>query len=409
MRVMLTLLALLAVAVTVARPPTELYQYVPAGALVLLVISIWITQAVRSRLRRTKSVQLSAVDQPEESLADVGILEIRAKAQESPGTEVQGDEESHSEISDEDSDNGALESEPATVGATKSPYTSLPDPSDTRILGAILEGFRLALGAHAVLAVRRTEKEDEYKIIDTAGSDWAKSRGSCFQSGVPLLPAEQEIAVRTIGNSDLPPQSLTYSSRPGMIKRLAVASAGTLPLLLLADTTEDFGLTHPRARELVKQFAQTLGLLFYKEDPYRPRREIIAEEMARARSHSQPLALALVLINKSESIAAAGEGVIRRVEDRLSERLQKASGRNRVERFGEMLFGVFIDGRRENIENWNARVQRSVAEDDGLLNSGVTIGIAILNDQHKDADAMREDAMQALVQAYESGSQTVVA
>ena len=101
--------------------------------------------------------------------------------------------------------------------------------------------------------------------------------------------------------------------------------------------------------------------------------------------------------------------MIRRVEDRLSERLQKASGRNRVERFGEMLFGVFIDGRRENIENWNARVQRSVAEDDGLLNSGVTIGIAILNDQHKDADAMREDAMQALVQAYESGSQTVVA
>ena len=180
MRVMLTLLALLAVAVTVARPPTELYQYVPAGALVLLVISIWITQAVRSRLRRTKSVQLSAMDQPEESLADVGILEIRAKAQESPGTEVQGDEESHSEISDEDSDNDALESEPATVGATKSPYTSLPDPSDTRILGAILEGFRLALGAHAVLAVRRTEKEDEYKIIDTAGSDWAKSRGSCF-------------------------------------------------------------------------------------------------------------------------------------------------------------------------------------------------------------------------------------
>ena len=74
-----------------------------------------------------------------------------------------------------------------------------------------------------------------------------------------------------------------------MIKRLAVASAGTLPLLLLADTTEDFGLTHPRAKELVKQFAQTLGLLFYKEDPYRPRREIIAEEMARARSHSQPL------------------------------------------------------------------------------------------------------------------------
>ncbi len=409
MRVMLTIVAMLAVAVTLVDSPDKLYLYFPAAALLLLVAIIWVSHAVRSKDRRKRPTQPPPLEHPEESLADVGILEIRAKTTEARTAER--NTESRDASPEQIVKERGVEPEPtATIVRTfESPYTSLPDPTDGHVLDTVLEGFRVALGAHAVVAARRSDADISYQIIGTAGSDWAKNRGTSFHSTQPLLPPGNRIAIRRISPDDLPPQSLGYSSRPGLIKRLAVASVGTLPLVLLVDTTRELGLTHPRAAELVEHFAQTLSLLFYKEDPNRPRNEIIAEEIALARSQDQSLALALVLLNESESIAAAGQAVISRVEELLRERLQNASESSRVVRFGELMFGVFTDGRRQEIETWNDRIQTSIANDDGFLSSGVTIGIAVLDDQHQHASQLRSDAMQALLQAYESNTRTVVA
>ena len=79
-----------------------------------------------------------------------------------------------------------------------------------------------------------------------------------------------------------------------------------------------------------------------------------------------------------------------------------------MEKVGELMFGVFTDGRRPSLEIWHKEVQSAIAEDDMLLDGGVTIGIAVLNERHTDAIALREDAKKALLEAYNSGGRTVI-
>ena len=130
--------------------------------------------------------------------------------------------------------------------------------------------------------------------------------------------------------------------------------------------------------------------------------------MEQARHEGQTLALALVYLNQAERIAEAGDATVNEAEHLLESRLQRATQRGRIERFGELTYGVFYDGDLPEVETWGAQVQEMLAMETGLLEGGVSIGIAVLQDRHDTPDVFRADATEALREAYETGTCTIL-
>lgn len=389
----------------------QLELFIAASLLVLAVLISWVVPAMRSRTaaKNNRPAISKSSDEDRESL---GILSIKAKEPFSSRPQVASPEPvaDTREPAYMESDEGMAEEpdadpDPASLPVNGAAIAALPDAYDADVLLPILEGFRAALGAHAVCVLRQID--DTYQILGTAGQNFAKRSGEYFKAPVPLVPSPREFAVRVVVD-DLPPRSLGYSFTPGSVLRIIVAPVGTTPLILLADTTQEHGLTHPKVQELFEQCTGLLRVLFYKEDPNRPRFEIIAEEMAMARAVGQQLALAIVVLRNNEQVAELGDGVISQVESQLRDRLQAASPATRVVRFGELMFGVFINGQRSKVEAWNRKVQVSLDGDEGLLGGGVIIGIALLSDQHVEADDLRDAAKDALRSAYQQGVGTVI-
>ena len=131
--------------------------------------------------------------------------------------------------------------------------------------------------------------------------------------------------------------------------------------------------------------------------------------MEQARTRNQVLALALVYLNRAEDIAVAGEEALGDAEHLLTARLAQAARNSRVVRFGELTYGVFYDGDLPEVEAWGAQIQQALAHETGLLEGGVSIGIALLQDRHQSPDAFRTDATEALREAYETGTCTILA
>ena len=409
MRSLIGMLAVVSVFLALVLKQPELF--IAAGLLVVAVLISWLVPAMRSRAtaKKNRPAISKSSDKDRESL---GILSIKAKEPSNSRPQVSSSEpvvesrepaymepiEGTAEEPDADPDPPPLPINGAAIAA-------LPDAYDADVLLPILEGFRAALGAHAVCVLR--QNDDTYQILGTAGQNFAKRSGEYFKAPVPLVPTPREFAVRVIVD-DLPPRSLGYSFTPGSVLRIIVAPVGTTPLILLADTTQEHGLTHPKIQELFEKCTGLLKVLFYKEDPNRPRVEIIAEEMAMARAVGQQLALAIVVLRNNEQVAELGAGVISQVESQLRSRLQGASPATRVVRFGELMFGVFINGQLPKVEAWNRKVQASLDGDEGLLGGGVFIGIALLSDQHVEANDLRDAAKDALLSAYQEKIGTVI-
>jgi hypothetical protein len=154
------------------------------------------------------------------------------------------------------------------------------------------------------------------------------------------------------------------------------------------------------------QFARLLATLLdtpdaEREQAVRPRREIIAEEMIHASNEDYDLAMALIYLNRAEAIADEGDAAIRAAERLMESRLRE-SVEGRIERFGELTYGVFYHG--TDVETWGGSIQHAFFSTSGLLDGGVSIGIAILEPHHESPQDLRQDAMQALSAAFESGS-----
>ena len=144
------------------------------------------------------------------------------------------------------------------------------------------------------------------------------------------------------------------------------------------------------------------------EAPPRPRREIIAEEMKRADRDHADLALVLVHLNRAESIARRGPEAVAAAEDALQDRLYQAAPNQRVERFGELTYGVFYRGGLRNIESWAADLQKQMDGAAGTLEGGASIGVAVRSARHSAPESLRADATDALREAYETGTCTIV-
>ena len=140
----------------------------------------------------------------------------------------------------------------------------------------------------------------------------------------------------------------------------------------------------------------------------RPRSKIIAEEMKRADHNNTHLALVLVHLNRSESIARAGEEAVASAEEALRDRLRRAAPEQRVERFGELTYGVFFRGGLSHVEPWAINMQDQMDAATGELEGGASIGVAMRGPRHDTPEALRADATQALHEAYKTGTCTII-
>jgi GGDEF domain-containing protein len=189
--------------------------------------------------------------------------------------------------------------------------------------------------------------------------------------------------------------------------------------ILVVDTMNDGGLESTSAHILLEQYATLLQSLLESvergdlapqkpEKSVKPRRDIIADEMQKARKESKPLALALVFLNRGEEIVGSGETDIVEMESVFEARLREVATSGRVEKFGELTYGVFYRGTADTVAAWASRLQTAFVDTDGHLRGGVSVGVAQLNARHESPDDLRSDATAALQEAFESGECTIV-
>ena len=232
------------------------------------------------------------------------------------------------------------------------------------------------------------------------------------------------VLVKDISAEEDTREILNYYDTSVPVRQVAIApikapSDEEESFFLLVDALGWQDLDDPWQRLMIGQFATLLGTFMstpltegesgdYIKPRVRPRREIVAEEIDRARSGNQPLALALIYLNRAEAIAGEGGKAISDAERAMANRLEQAVNGGRLERFGELTYGIFQDEEVSEVEAWALQLQEELLQEGEYFEGGVSIGIALLQDRHKDADEFRADATEALREAFETGACTII-
>jgi hypothetical protein len=394
------------------------------------------------------------------SLEELGIMDVRPQNRDdgrngtsAPDGETErtasgasdGDGHGERRPTEETEAAAAARSAPEPETATRAaPEASSGEGEERPVLGPFLESLRAAVGAQTVCLLVQEEVILEYRIEALASTHAGVRRGGTFETQSPLLTAtmsRQPVTIRRLDEEERADLGY-YDETVPPIAQVALAPVpqtdSATTVFLLADATADVDLE--ASRSLLEQYAETVGMLRDAEDadvpagrresapetgeethggssaapvdgegePPRPRREIIAEEMRAADAGDDDLALVLVHLNRAESIARRGEEAVATAERLLRTRLEHLAPGQRVERFGELTYGLFPRRGLEEVESWAADLQDAMAEETGELEGGVSVGVAVRGPRH-DADELRADATEALREAYETGTCTIVA
>lgn len=429
-RILFTVVAVVAAGLALVLDRTELYWV--AAVLIVIVLVMWAAVSRRRYAESKKPVRrkrkaVSSKSEPE--LETLGILDIRPKTSEAESGREKAEslQTAGAPASNAPSELGIAPVDEAaatrgirefvvqrTEGDTAKGPPPLAPPNED-VLANFMETVRLAVSAHAACLLHQSKDTNDCTVVAIAGENRALQVGKSYRSVAPLVMPPygwKPVTVRRVGNDDLSPRCLGYSATPGSLREVAIAPVNNRGYVLLADTTQEGGLSHPQVRTMLEQFTQTLGVLLVDGDPIkprpRPRREIIKEEMTQARVREQELALAIVVLNQADHVASLGAGVVLEAEDRLRMLLREVSIVSRVVRFGELMFGVFMNGAMEQLEAWDQSVHAALGAEKGLLEGGISVGIARLTDKHESPNDFREDAVTALRAAYNSGKYTIV-
>lgn len=454
-RILLILLAI--VAAILAAVLDQPLMYVAAGVLLLIALGIILTY-MRRRHRPQKKTPESPARRVSESpkeddLGSLGILEIRPRSKGgtehapagAPAEAVEAAAPAEAERPKVGAARRATAEQPPKEGAeavstrprftpgaaiavkerTQSLHEGVDagdDPFFKETVIPLLQALRAALDAHTVCLLRQEELALHYHIDAIVSVNAYARSGGSFTTRGPLLNASEArkpVTVRRVSESGIPQGSLGYYREPIAVRQIAMAPVQrpgdpTISFLLADVMQLENGLGTSRRRTLLAQFAELLGTLMEvpaaeesaaeEEGGMRPRRDIIAEEMEKARAHRRALALALVYLNRAEAVADAGAAEVEAAEQALAARLHQAVKKGRVERFGELTYGIFYKEKPAEVEAWALKLQQEMAGETGYLAGGISIGIALLQDRHEDADDFRADATEALREAYETGT-----
>lgn len=402
----------------------------------------------------------------DESLEELGIVDIKPEGaredpvEEPPAQDERADPEpAESPPSSPSPSPSSNASGPAL--ATQDPAAASDDPEPAPaessaskqestesalnpVFGPLLESARAALDAQTVCLLVQEDVALTYRIEALASTEEAVQRSGSFDTQTPLLTAtmsRESVTYRSLAEDEVAVEDLGYYDAPPAVDHLALAPIAqpdaSSTTFLLADAGGDADLRTSRARTLLTHFAETIGLLLdagrtpeerpeadtatqsvngttdesapdtaTEEDSPRPRSEIIAEEMEAAQNHEEPLALALVHLNRAESIARQGDEAVASAERLFQARLEQKAPNQRVERFGELTYGVFFRAGPDSVEPWIADLEAAMAQEEGQLEGGVSVGVAVWDDETP--EALRTAATEALREAYETGTCTIV-
>jgi len=377
---------------------------------------------------------------------------------DSPATEQGGDE-----TGSRWPDSTLSEAEKAALSGQSDGVPGRRHTDDRPVLGPYLESLRAALDATSACLLVQEEVVLEYRVEALASVEADVRYSGTFETREPLLSAtmsRQPVTVQSIDPARR--KDLGYYTTAPEITQVAVAPIeqpdSSATVFLLVDATEEVDLGTRPARSILEEFAGVGALLLDlgapltgdeaateqlqsfvdageaaaaagdgdgtpgetppsqaaasgdpdAEDDPRPRRDIIAEEMEAADAEDAALALVLVHLNRAESIARRGEEAVASAERHLQSRLEDMAPGPRVERFGELTYGLFVRRGVDDVEEWAAELQDTLAHETGELEGGVSVGVAVRHGEH-DPESLRTDATDALLEAYETGTCTIIA
>ncbi len=456
LRVLFIILAVVAISLAIGLQQTLLYGV--AAALLLGAAGLF-TLKLKKQHADVPETYMQAPPEPVEELSSLGISDIRPKDEK---VEVQAelemepvtanssgldlgvfDDVEAEEESTSDEEDGAEEAEDASVrpGDVRSPILgkvrtrkprarimvseASPDQNADVLIPA-LRSLRAGLDAYTVCLMRQAKSPLRYHIeAIVSQNSYARSKGF-FAAKEPLLAGHKALVAVVypkVGAEGFPKSKLGYYHEPISVRQVAMVPVmtkkGSEPYLLVVDTMNDGGLESAPVRVLLEQYARLFGTILDaaaegglalpgESAIVRPRREIIADEMERARSMSHPLALALVFLNRGEEMDESATEELEETESLFEARLREVANDGRVERFGELTYGVFYHGASESVPDWAGRLHASFKGESTTFQGGVSVGVALLNDRHDSPDDFRSDATAALQEAFETGECTIV-
>ncbi len=431
--------------------------FVAAGASLSIALIMAIVHVVRRHQRRNRykgkpePLPDITADAPEEegdkqrALASFGILDIRPKGSADGSGEdeagsstevVSGNGPAASGTNGPPETNGARmvvpiqgtldfsiqeQSQSVRISVNESAHKSLRE-----VLLPYLQAYRAIAQANTVCLLRQPKRAPQYHIEAIVSLNGNARGNGLFVSKTPLLQWEhRRPGLHVLRASE---DQLSGNVRGYYRQRVAVKEVVLFPVpvpsslaqyVLLADAMREHILDSEEKQLLSTHFAHLLGnilemgicdeLLQESKEDVRPRSEIIDEEIWQARDQGTPLALALVYLNRAEEVAdEGGKRVVMQAESLLVQRLRETVQGARVERFGELMFGVFFKEEGVAVEQWAIRLQQDMLSYSGLLEDGVSIGIALLHEGNASAEALRREATGALREAFDTGMCTIV-
>jgi len=437
LRVLLIISAVVSTVLAVVLERPLLYAL---SVVLLLIAAALLTLSIRKRHQDVPEAYSEIPEPHEEDLASLGIMEIKPKERAAVELHL-GSEDLDDDDVDVDESPDAVAPDAYTPRMAHTPVVGKPRtraprarimvseaarPQEADILIPALRSLRASIDAYTVCLLRQEESPLRYHVdVMVSQNSYARSGGG-FSASEPLLAGHRAlvpIVYPRVGPNGFPKKKLGYYHEPINVRQVAmvpIAPKKHQQLFILAvDTVNDGGLEAAPVRVLLEQYARLIstildtaaegGLAEARQDDAKPRRDIIQEEMERSRTMGHELSLALMFLNKGESLTGESRSdQVADLEVRFEGRLREVALDARIERFGELTYGVFYHGARENVAAWATDIQDAFADETGQLQGGVSIGVAMLGERHESPDDLRSHATSALQEAFETGECTIV-
>jgi hypothetical protein len=300
---------------------------------------------------------------------------------------------------------------------------------------AHLPALQTSLGAHTICLIDVDTKSSVYRLRSIVSSGLVDHAGTEYPfAGFFLSDLLAETSVLDIGPSGLSLPDLRYHRDTVNLEQVIATPvmSGGLPAAFLVagfeetvDESRQQAVTgaaqffsslyalqgqHPTQGEspLVRAKRKPPSLRLVKSNPQSSQSRIIAEEMTKARGNSNPLALALVCLDKGDEISRSDEITVIQVEEWMRRCLEEITPDGRIEYLGELGYGIIQLRDVSDVEGWVRRAQYIFKRQHGPVDAQPIVGVAMLSDGHRNPEDLQADAVRALRAAYETGDSTIL-
>ena len=279
--------------------------------------------------------------------------------------------------------------------------------------GALLRSLVEATGGSAAL-LRPDPSDGGFIVLAAAGPAAAAlhAREGTHRLGrvraLDDLPRDLSATVFSGAEAGILPGAAPEASGETAVRALAAPPAPRR--LLVADVPAEAPLD-TRAERLFGLYADLLARVHDlpltppapappAPDPVAVVMDRLADEMMAAREHGRPLALALVAVDGGDALVEADPEAVAEAEGGLRQRLEAAAGTREVLPMGTLAFAVLCEADSVGAGRWVEHVAGGALP--------LRVGVAVYGPRHVEAALLRQEAAQALHQAFTSDSEIVI-